>query len=186
MTQTPIEPEPSPDQPDEAMDAATLASKRRSQFAIWITSICFYSFILFLMGSDLYKNVTLNHRIQTQGQRGSAAVVSSEEHIVQRGSARDKRGYRAWIQGEHGLLEVRGPKPLEPGSQVEYVHLSPGMHTRLIDSAKPEQSFVTRYLTSWYGIGQMAGITLLVFMIALTLRRIFMAATGRQPVVVRK
>jgi hypothetical protein len=184
MSQAPVD--PTPDPTDDALDAATLASRRRSQFAIWITSICFYGVILFLLGSDLYKNVTLNHRIQTQGQRGKATVVSSEEHIVQRGSARDKRGYRAWIQSEHGLLEVRWTKHLEPGSQVEYVHLSPGMRTLLIDPEKPDQSFVARYLISWYGIGQMAGIALLVIMIALTLRRIFMAATGRQPVLVQR
>jgi hypothetical protein len=168
MSQAPVD--PTPDPTDDALDAATLASRRRSQFAIWITSICFYGVILFLLGS----------------QRGKATVVSSEEHIVQRGSARDKRGYRAWIQSEHGLLEVRWTKHLEPGSQVEYVHLSPGMRTLLIDPEKPDQSFVARYLISWYGIGQMAGIALLVIMIALTLRRIFMAATGRQPVLVQR
>ena len=167
--------------PEDENDAAIARSRRSSRYITWIASLMFYLLVLLVIGQDFTHHVKLNYRIQTQGQHGNGEVIFNEPYIVNRGSTRVHKGYHLKIQGDHGLLDFISPLNPPVGSQVEYRHLTPGMHTRVIDPAKPSQNLIYRDLLSWTGLLQMAGMALLAFLILITIRRIILALTGKLP-----
>lgn len=166
---------------EDEQDDAIMRSKRSSRYVTWIASLLFYLLIFLVIGQDFTQHVRLNHRIQTLGQRGQGKVLANEPHLVARGSVRSQKGYRLTIQGDHGLLDFVSPMNPLVGSQVAYLHLEPGMYTRLIDPASPTPNLVGRYLLSWTGLLQLGGMALLGFLMLITVRRIILAWTGKLP-----